>query len=56
MRVAPTDKIHNATTIAQDEETCLLFGMPKAAIEAGVVDRVLPAGDIADAVIALVEK
>lgn len=34
------------TTIAQDESTCTVFGMPKAAIESGAVDRVVPLGDI----------
>jgi len=33
--------------IAQDEATSAVFGMPKAAIEAGVVDRVVPLGSIA---------
>jgi two-component system chemotaxis response regulator CheB len=31
-----------ARTLAQDEATCVVFGMPKAAIDAGVVDEVLP--------------
>ena len=29
-------------TVAQDEATCAVFGMPRAAIEAGAVDLVLP--------------
>lgn len=29
-------------TIAQNEETCTVFGMPRAAIEDGNVDRILP--------------
>jgi two-component system chemotaxis response regulator CheB len=29
-------------TIAQDERSCVVFGMPRAAIELGVVDRVVP--------------
>lgn len=29
-------------TIAQDEASCMVFGMPKSAIEYGVVDRVVP--------------
>ncbi|HEY4125290.1 MAG TPA: chemotaxis protein CheB [Rhizomicrobium sp.] len=35
------------TIIAQDRETSTVFGMPKAAIESGFVDRVLPLGAIA---------
>lgn len=31
-----------AGTIAQDEETCVVFGMPKEAIKAGCVDKVVP--------------
>jgi two-component system chemotaxis response regulator CheB len=31
-----------AYTIAQDEESCVVFGMPKKAIELDAVDRVLP--------------
>lgn len=33
-------------TIAQSEETCVVYGMPKAAIAKGCVDRVLPLQDI----------
>jgi two-component system chemotaxis response regulator CheB len=31
-----------AFTIAQDEESCVVFGMPKKAIELNCVDRILP--------------
>lgn len=34
-------------TIAQDEKTCVVFGMPQEAIKAGAVDTVLPLQDIA---------
>lgn len=34
-------------TIAQNEDTCVVFGMPKEAIELGAVDAVLPINDIA---------
>jgi two-component system chemotaxis response regulator CheB len=33
-------------TIAQDEATCAIFGMPRAAIGLGVVDAVLPPDDM----------
>lgn len=35
-------------TIAQDQESSLLYDMPRAAIDAGVVDEVLPLWSIAD--------
>jgi two-component system chemotaxis response regulator CheB len=38
-----------AHTIAQDEATCAVFGMPKEAIKRGAVDRVLPLTEIAAA-------
>jgi two-component system chemotaxis response regulator CheB len=31
-----------AKTIAQDEASCVVFGMPKEAIKLGAVDRVVP--------------
>ena len=39
-----------ATTIAQDEHSCVVFGMPKEAIKLGAVDRVLPLESIANAI------
>lgn len=42
-----------AATIAQDEETCTVFGMPKAAIDLGAADRVLPIQAIGAAIIEL---
>ena len=36
-------------TLAQDEATSVVYGMPKAAIEAGAVARVLPLDEIAEA-------
>ena len=42
-----------ATTIAQDEATCVVFGIPAEAIKHGGVDRVLPLGLIAREVLRL---
>jgi len=36
-----------AHTLAQDEESCVVFGMPKEAIARGGVDEVVPLGDLA---------
>ena len=40
-----------AATIAQDEATCVVFGMPKEAIKLGGVDRVLPLQAVARAIL-----
>ena len=37
-----------ARTLAQDEETCVVFGMPKEAIKLGAADRVVPLHNIPD--------
>ena len=41
-----------ASTIAQDEATSVVFGMPKVAIDRGAVDEVLPLQRIAHAILA----
>ena len=42
--------------VAQDEATSVVWGMPGSAVEAGVVDEVVPLGGIADAVAQLVAQ
>ena len=39
------------TTLAESEETCIVYGMPKSAIEDGVVDKIVPIYDMADAIV-----
>jgi two-component system chemotaxis response regulator CheB len=41
-----------AATIAQDEATCVVFGMPKEAIKRNAVDKVLPLQSVAGAILA----
>jgi two-component system, chemotaxis family, protein-glutamate methylesterase/glutaminase len=41
-----------ARTLAQDEESCVVFGMPRDAIRHGAIDRVLPLSSIPAALLA----
>ena len=55
---AGSKRLHDggAATIAQDEATSTVFGMPKAAIELGAADSVLPVEEIGAALCELVVK
>jgi two-component system, chemotaxis family, protein-glutamate methylesterase/glutaminase len=44
----------NGYTIAQDEATSTIFGMPRAAIQLGAASEVLPASRIAERLVALI--
>jgi two-component system chemotaxis response regulator CheB len=44
----------NGYTIAQDEATSTIFGMPRAAIQLGAANEVLPASQIAARLVALI--
>ena len=48
-------KRHGCFVIAQDEASCVVYGMPKAAAEAGVVDEILPLKSIASRITAFVK-
>ncbi len=41
-----------ASTIAQDEATCVVFGMPNEAIKRGAVDMIVPLPGIAGSILA----
>jgi len=43
-------------TIAQDEKTSTIFGMPKAAIELNCIDKVLPLPEIAQEIMHMTQK
>ena len=42
------------STIAEDQSTCVVFGMPKAAIELGCVDEVVPLPQIAQTILKMI--
>ncbi len=41
-------------TLAESEETCVIYGMPKSAVAAGVVSRIVPLDRMADEILATV--
>jgi two-component system chemotaxis response regulator CheB len=45
-----------AHTIAQDESSCIVFGMPKVAIELGGAEEIVPLSRIADRVVHLLQQ
>lgn len=45
-----------ARTIAQDEESCVVFGMPKEAVKLGAVDRVVPLVRISQEIVQLINS
>lgn len=49
-------KYNNAMTIAQDEQSCVVYGMPRAVALAGVVDKVLPLTEISKEITKMVEE
>ena len=42
--------------IAQDEATCVVYGMPKSVVDAGLADEICPLPQIADAIEAAVRR
>lgn len=49
-------KQNGAITIAQDEQSCVVFGMPREAIGIGAVDYVAPLQKIPQTILAAIEK
>jgi two-component system chemotaxis response regulator CheB len=49
-------KESGAFTLAQDETTCVVYGMPKEAVKLGAVDEIVPLPGIAQAIINCLER
>jgi len=49
-------KEKNGIIIAQDKETSVIYGMPKAAVDKGIVDVVVPVDKVTEAIIDAIEK
>jgi two-component system, chemotaxis family, protein-glutamate methylesterase/glutaminase len=49
---AATIKAGGGTILAEDESTCVVYGMPRSAAEAGLVDKVVPLPQMADEITA----
>lgn len=47
-------KLKNAVTIGQDQESCVVYGMPKVAYDIGAVDHQLPLTQITQKIIQLI--
>jgi len=45
-----------ARTVAQDEKSCIIFGMPKEAIQLGAAEKVVPLGNIANEALNLITE
>ena len=45
-----------AVNLAQDEESCVVFGMPRVAIDTGAVEAILPLENIAPRLVSLVSQ
>ena len=49
-------KAEGGYVVGQDEASCIVYGMPRAAALAGVVDRVVPLGGVARAIVETLEN
>ncbi len=49
-------KERGAALIAEDQSTCVVFGMPKSAIDTGLVDRIVPLPRISQEIVKLLQS
>ncbi|MCG8500317.1 MAG: chemotaxis response regulator protein-glutamate methylesterase [Firmicutes bacterium] len=46
---------NKASVIAQNEESCVVYGMPKAVVQAGIADIIVPLNQISNNIVKMVE-
>lgn len=49
-------KRKGAYVIAESQKTCVVYGMPRAAVEAGIVDEILLLSEIPDAMVRIINR
>ncbi len=49
-------KARNGYCLAQNEDTCVVYGMPKSAVDAGLADAIVPLEQIPDTMVKLVMR
>ena len=49
-------KAYGGYSIAQNEDTCVVYGMPKAVVDAGLADEIKPLDKIAEAIVDAVRR
>ena len=49
-------KVNGGYIIAQDETSCVVYGMPKSVVEAGLADEIQPLNKIAEAIVDAVAR
>lgn len=49
-------KSRNGYCLAQNEDTCVVYGMPKSAVDAGIADAIVPLENIPETMVKLVKR
>ena len=47
-------KNYGGGSIAEDESTCVVFGMPEVAIQRGIIDKIAPVYEIAEIIMEMI--
>jgi two-component system chemotaxis response regulator CheB len=53
---AASIKASGGKVVAQDEATCVVYGMPRSVVESGLADKIVPLSQIAEEIVALCQS